>query len=246
MPTKIQLRRDSYLNFGTAQVNAGSTPILASGEPAWDSGTILKLGDGVKAYQKLPSIQPVHYCVLTSNTNFVAGTNILPLFGSSIILDQSVVYEIEYQATLYITTTGSSAAGVKFGNTFAGSAGNSRYFVEWTTGTTANYVSTTVHKEVHTNWADDVTVLAASATADSYYVSFKVKGIMINSADGSTNTLNPKITLTNGNWTTAIIGSGSYMKVTALGQKNTSFLSGNWTDVSGGGGGGGGGFPVMA
>jgi hypothetical protein len=259
MPTKIQLRRDSYINFGSAQVTADTTPILASGEPAWDSGTILKIGDGATLYQKLPSFQPVMFSVLTSNSSLTTGTNTKAIFGSSVILYQSVVYEIDMQVVGQFVTSGSNAITVSIGNTFAGTATNSRFIVDWTchrtTYNTSTYIASgstyaqdntptkQLNQEVGTDWSALVEILPTGSTLGTYYFTYRVKGIMINSADGSTDTLNPKIVFSNGNWSSATLGAGSYIKITALGQKNAVVRSGNWTDVSGGSGGGG--YPVM-
>lgn len=49
--TKIQLRRDTSTNWKT------NNPILASGEPAFETDTgVFKIGDGVTAYNSLPQV----------------------------------------------------------------------------------------------------------------------------------------------------------------------------------------------
>jgi len=261
MPTKIQLRRDSYLNFGNAQVTADTTPILASGEPAWDSGTILKIGDGATTYQKLPSFQPVMFSVLTSNSSLTTGTNTKSIFGSSVILQQSVVYEIDMQVVGSFTSTNTNLV-VSMGNTFVGTATNSRFTIDWTchktgyntttyTPDATSYTQDTtplkvINREVSSTWSDSVQILPSASGTGTYYFTYRVKGIMINSSDGGTDTLNPKITFNNGNWSGATLGTGSYIKITALGQKNTVVRSGNWTDVVGGtGGSGSGGYNLV-
>lgn len=72
--TKIQVRRDTAANWSS------TNPVLASGEPAFETDTgVLKIGDGVTAYNSLPQINTEggeEYVLPVANNTTLGGVKI--------------------------------------------------------------------------------------------------------------------------------------------------------------------------
>lgn len=98
MANKVQIRRDTYANWASAN------PTLASGEQAYETDTgLTKIGNGTTAYTSLP-YENINTYRLTADAGSAIGPAIADYFPvGTITLDAGGVYEIEYE--LYFTKT---------------------------------------------------------------------------------------------------------------------------------------------
>ena len=100
MPNKVQLRRDTYANWTTAN------PTLAAGEQAFETDTgLLKVGNGSTAYNTL-SYMDINTYRLTADGSAI-GSAIADYFPvGTITLDAGGVYEFVYELFFLKTTAG--------------------------------------------------------------------------------------------------------------------------------------------
>lgn len=253
MPTKIQLRRDNYINFGNAQTALGSTPLLSSGEPAFDSGSRLRIGDGNLTFQKLPVYVPLtHFSVLgTDDSSFgvTAGDN-ENVFGDYIDLIQSEAYEIEYQlvGTYDSTSTSLTVAIENYFHTGSPTPAVENFVVDWTCHRNVNTTGYenlsfygTLSSDANGPIVRDVSLLSGQSESTrsfsihktgnvtgNYFFTFRAKGIVV--GGGGVTQFSPRFVYSNvAHLGSLTVTAGSYIKVTGLGPSNTMSRSGNWS-----------------
>ena len=237
MPTKIQLRRDNYLNSGSL--------VLSSGEPFVFNGNTFQIGDGTTLQPDLPFFAPIsHYSVLPSNSSF--GTvQTETIFGGALNLLPSTVYEIEYQlvGSFVSASTNLTISIENFISTGTQSFG--RYISEWTVhkdvsaspydnlsaqGTVDTLSTSPTAKDARSDWTDSQKIhpIGSGTATGTYYFMYKVKGVV---ALGTlAGTLNPRLNFSNTSHITSLtVTAGSYIKATLLGNVNTTTRFGDWT-----------------
>ena len=237
MPTKIQLRRDNYLNSGSL--------VLSSGEPFVFNGTQLQVGDGVTLQPDLPFFAPVsHYSVLASNGTYGA-VQTQTIFGGALNLLPSTVYEIEYQLVGSFVSASTNLT-VSIDNAITtGTQSFGRYISEWTVhkdvsaspydnlsaqGTVDTLSTSPTVRDARSAWTDSQKIhpIGTGTATGTYYFMYKVKGII---ALGSlAGTINPRFNFSNTSHITSLtVTAGSYIKASILGDTNTTTRFGDWT-----------------